>query len=180
MSLPASVLGTTHYLGFDDPSGYAVAGKRCFGALAAAGADVVWVPFTPSWDWELGYAPLVPSSLGGTPDTVVAHLPAEYYGRIRECYPEALVVGHTVWETERIRTPWLGLLEVPDVEERGQRAGVRLLGRQVPVREDDHAVERSGLERLQLLAVRDRRPAVGGGLAPERCGQPFHGRAVRG
>ncbi len=115
MSLPASVLGTTHYLGFDDPSGYAVAAKRCFGALAAAGADVVWVPFTPSWDWELGYAPLVPSSVGGSPDTVVAHLPAEYYGRVRECYPEALVVGHTVWETERIPSPWLGLLEVPDL-----------------------------------------------------------------
>ncbi len=108
-------LGTTHYLAFDDCSGYAVAARRCFRALAAAGAEVTWVPFVPSWDWGLGYAPVDGSSAGGLPDTVVAHLPAEYYARVRDRYPHAMLVAHTVWETERLPRPWLPLLEIPDL-----------------------------------------------------------------
>jgi hypothetical protein len=115
MSRVAAVFGVTHYLCFDDTSGYAVAARRCVAALAAAGVDVTAIPFVPTWDWGLGYAPLAPGSVGGMPDTVVAHLPAEYYEVVRRHYPSSLLVAHTVWETERLPRPWLPLLEVPDL-----------------------------------------------------------------
>ena len=111
----SSALGITHYLCFGDASGYAVAAKRCATALAAAGVDVTPVPFVPSGDWGLGYAPVVAQSVGGTPDTVVAHLPAEYYELVRRRYPTSRLIAHTVWETERLPRPWLPLLEVPDL-----------------------------------------------------------------
>lgn len=108
-------LGVTHYLGFDDTTGYAEAARRCFRALVARNADVTWVPFVLSPDWGLGYAPRDHSCLGGGPDTVVAHLPAEYYPEVRRRYPGSVLVGHTVWETERLPGPWLPLLEIPDL-----------------------------------------------------------------
>ena len=39
----------------------------------------------------------------------------EYYPRVRAQYPDAVLVGHTVWETDRLPQHWPDLLELPDL-----------------------------------------------------------------
>jgi glycosyltransferase involved in cell wall biosynthesis len=104
------------YLSLHEHSGYAEAARRCMAALRAAGADVRWVPFVPGPGWRLGYEPAPDGEpSGGDPDVVVAHLVPEYWPRVRRLYRRARLVGHTVWETDRLPAHWPALLDEADL-----------------------------------------------------------------
>ena len=151
----ASSLGECLYLSLFEASGYAVAARRCIRALVDAGVPTTWMPFVPSSDWGLGYAPAPAGSVtdaelqpllasGREPDSVVAHLVPEYYPQVRERYPDATLVGHTVWETDRLPPHWPGLLEVPDVLVvpcRWNADVIRAAGVRTPVVVVPHAAE---------------------------------------
>ena len=114
-----------HYLALHESSGYAVAARRCMLALAAEGVDVRWIPFVPGGALGLGYEPAATvdvddpelrSMLNGPEqcDAVVAHLVPEYWPHVRQTYGSTLLVGQTVWETDRLPGHWPPLLEVAD------------------------------------------------------------------
>jgi glycosyltransferase involved in cell wall biosynthesis len=105
-----------HYLSLDEVSGYAVSARRFMRALEDAGAEVRWVPFVPGPAWGLGYEPAARPGVGVAGcDAVVAHLVPEYWPLVRELYPHAPLVGHTVWETDRLPRHWPALLDVADL-----------------------------------------------------------------
>jgi glycosyltransferase involved in cell wall biosynthesis len=115
-----------HYLGLHEPSGYAVSARRTMRALLGAGADVRWIPFIPGSGWGLGYRPASPGEVADPAladllagpeqcDVVVAHLVPEYWPLVRALYPGTPLVGHTVWETDRLPTHWPALLEQADL-----------------------------------------------------------------
>ncbi|HEV3055556.1 MAG TPA: glycosyltransferase, partial [Solirubrobacteraceae bacterium] len=105
------------YLSLDEYSGYGVAADRCMAALEDSGLAVDWTPFVRGDDWGLGYEPL--PLLQATPQTpdrvVIAHLTAEYLPLVRARHPHAFVVGHTVWDTDRIPDHWISLLDHADL-----------------------------------------------------------------
>jgi len=108
------------YLSLDESSGYGVAADRCRAALEGSGIEIDWTPFVPGGGWGLGYEPppqLDPLDLpdDGRGQVVVAHLVPEYFPVIRERAPEAFIVGHTAWETDRIPRHWRTCLEAADV-----------------------------------------------------------------
>lgn len=114
-----------HYLSLHEPSGYAVAARRCMRALQGAGVDLRWIPFVPGGGWGLGYEPASPAEVGEPSlgdllagpvacDAVVAHLVPEYWPLVRARYPHVPLVGHTVWETDRLPAHWPPLLDVAD------------------------------------------------------------------
>jgi glycosyltransferase involved in cell wall biosynthesis len=133
-----------HYLALHEPSGYATTARRFVRALGTAGADVRWVPLVPGPDWGLGYRPATPGELADPAladllagpeecDVVVAHLVPEYWPRVRALYPGIPLVGHTVWETDRLPGHWKPLLDTADLivvptdwnREVMERSGVR-------------------------------------------------------
>jgi glycosyltransferase involved in cell wall biosynthesis len=111
MSIDA--LGRCNYVSLDEVSGYAVAGRRCRDALAAAGATVTWSPMRPGLGSDAPHGLAQPPT--GIYDTVVAHLVPEYFPAVRRWWPDGLHVGHTVWETDRLPRHWPALLEQPDL-----------------------------------------------------------------
>jgi glycosyltransferase involved in cell wall biosynthesis len=111
-----------HYLALHEPSGYAVAAQRCMRALRAAGVELRWIPYLPG---TLGYRPAEPGEvddpalqdlLAGPAecDAVVAHLVPEYWPSVRDRYAGTPLVGHTVWETDRLPATWPALLDVAE------------------------------------------------------------------
>jgi len=106
------------YLSLDESSGYGVAADRCIAALEDVGLQVDWTPFVPGNGWGYSYQPpeqLDPMEGVEPGQVVVAHLVPEFFPRVRERSPEAFVVGHTVWETDRIPKHWLTCLESTDL-----------------------------------------------------------------
>jgi hypothetical protein len=112
-----------HYLSLHEASGYAVAANRLMLALAERGVPLRWIPMAHQGG-GLWYEPLRVRSVGDTEldrllagparcDTAVAHLTPEYFPYVRAAYPRARIVGHTVWETDRLPRHWPELLEVP-------------------------------------------------------------------
>jgi glycosyltransferase involved in cell wall biosynthesis len=107
----AEAIGTCTYLSLDEVSGYAEAATRCWWALAQAGVPVTWTGLVRD-DADATYrleTPVVDA------DTVVAHVVPEYFPSVRSWFPNRLLVGHTVWETDRLPRHWPDLLEVPDL-----------------------------------------------------------------
>jgi glycosyltransferase involved in cell wall biosynthesis len=108
---------TWSYLSFDEYSGHGVAADRCMAALEDSGLELDWTPFVPGGGWGLRYEPVSPSResvLAGaqTPgQVVIAHLTAEYLPLLRAHCPDAFLVGHTVWDTERISDRWTSCLD---------------------------------------------------------------------
>jgi len=100
------------YLSLDEVSGYGVAGDRCMSALTRAGCEVRWTPFAPGPSWHLGYEPALP--LRHEP-VLIAHLVAEYLPRVRAHSPEAFLVAHTVWDTDRLPDHWVSCLDTADL-----------------------------------------------------------------
>jgi glycosyltransferase involved in cell wall biosynthesis len=111
-----------HYLALHEPSGYAVAAQRCMRALQAAGVAVRWIPYVPG---AAGYRPAEPGDVADPAlqdlldgpeecDVVVAHLVPEYWPSVRERYARTPLVGHTVWETDRLPAAWPALLATAD------------------------------------------------------------------
>jgi glycosyltransferase involved in cell wall biosynthesis len=142
-----------HYAALYEPSGYAVAALRCMRALSDAGVGVRWLPLVPGsgWGTGLGYRPAgvgevaepgLADLLAGPEecDAVVAHLVPEYWPLLRERSPHTPLVGHTVWETDRLPAHWRPLLDSADLivvptdwnREVTERAGVRAPVRVVP------------------------------------------------
>ncbi len=111
------------YLSTDDVSGYGIAADRCMAALQGAGVEVQWLPYVPDGDSELFYVPglsaaAAPPPAGGTRGrrpVVVAHLVPEYFPHVRRERPEALLVGHTVWETDRLPAHWAACMNAADL-----------------------------------------------------------------
>ena len=108
------------YLSLDETSGYGVAADRCRAALEGSGLGVDWTPFVPGGAWNLGYQPhpawdpLQPTTPGAE-QVIVAHLVPEYFPAVRERCPEAFLVGHTAWETDRIPDHWIEPLDSADL-----------------------------------------------------------------
>ena len=118
------------YAGLDEDSGYGVAARRLVRALRGAGHQVDWLPFRPGPGWGLGYEPA--EALRPAP-TLVAHLTPEYYPRFREVTGEALLVAHTVWETDRLPRHWPALLEQADRVVVPSRWNAEVFGAEVEV-----------------------------------------------
>jgi glycosyltransferase involved in cell wall biosynthesis len=107
------------YLSLDENSGYGVAAERCMAALEETGLAVEWTPFIPGTGWGMGYQPLpmfgeLDRAATSAP-VVVAHLLPEYFPPLRERHPDVFLVGHTVWETDRLPDHWIPCLEVADL-----------------------------------------------------------------
>jgi glycosyltransferase involved in cell wall biosynthesis len=102
------------YLSLDEDSGYGVAAERCLSALEDSGLRVEWAPFVPGGGWGLGYQP-VPGLREPRCPVVVVHLLPEYLPLIRERQPDAFLVAHTAWETDRIPEHWVGCLDAADL-----------------------------------------------------------------
>jgi glycosyltransferase involved in cell wall biosynthesis len=92
------------YIGLDGYYGYAVAAHRCVAALAGSGLDVQWRPTVDGVLPPPADAPVV-----------VAHLVPEFYERVREQHPDSFLVGHTVWETDRVPDHWYACFEQVDL-----------------------------------------------------------------
>ncbi len=107
------------YLALDEESGYGVAAARCMAALEDSGLALEWTPFVPGTRWGLGYEPLRPFSRPADVETsaqvVIAHLVPEYFPAIRRHNPNAFLVGHTVWDTDRIPEHWISCLDAADL-----------------------------------------------------------------
>ena len=102
------------YLSLDEESGYGVAAQRCITALEDAGTAVAWVPFTGGGGWGLGYEPAA-GAAAAYDGVVVGHLVAEFLPLVRARAPEAFLVAHTVWDTDRIPGHWVGCLNEADL-----------------------------------------------------------------
>ena len=104
------------YLSLDEDSGYGVAADRCMAALDESGLALDWTPFVPGRGWGLAYEPL--GSIGESDQSapvVIAHLLPEYFPLLRRRSPDAFLVGHTVWDTDRLPDHWIPCLDVTDV-----------------------------------------------------------------
>jgi Glycosyltransferase sugar-binding region containing DXD motif len=115
---PAGAALTQHswsYLSLDEDSGYGIAARRCMAGLAESGLELEWIPFVRGPRWQLGYEPAPGRELTGEPDVVVAHLVPEYFPMVRERTRGAFLVGHTVWDTDRIPAHWIPCLDEPDL-----------------------------------------------------------------
>ncbi|HUI04129.1 MAG TPA: glycosyltransferase [Acidimicrobiales bacterium] len=120
------------YLSFDEASGYGVAADRCRAALEASGVEVDWTPFVPGGGWGLGYQPppaFEPVAPRAPGQVVVAHLVAEYFPEVRRRCPDALLVGHTVWDTTRVPGHWERCLDAADLVVVPSRFSAEALGR---------------------------------------------------
>ena len=110
--------GEWRYLSLDETSGYGVAADRCRAALEGSGLAVDWTPFVPGGAWGLGYQPPAAFEIDDAPTTggvVVAHLVPEYFPAVRARCPDAILVGHTVWDTDRIPEHWIPCLDATDL-----------------------------------------------------------------
>lgn len=125
------------YFSYDEASGYTVAADRCRAALEQSGQPVDWTPFVRGSDNPYPYAPpalLYPFYEGadagplrpgdevrGDPDprerdqVVVAHMVPEFFPILRQHCGEALLVGHTAWETDLIPSHWVACLDSVDL-----------------------------------------------------------------
>jgi glycosyltransferase involved in cell wall biosynthesis len=112
------------YHSTDDVSGYGIAADRCMAALEGSGIAVDWLPYVPDSGTELFYraglsaaaAPPPPAgAAGGSAPVLVAHLVPEYFPYVRREHPEAFLVGHTVWETDRLPRHWASCMQQADL-----------------------------------------------------------------
>jgi len=111
------------YISTDDSSGYGVAADRCIGALQDAGVVLDWLPYIPGSRASTFYAPglsaaAAPPPAGGSrehPPVAVVHMVPEYFSYVRHERPEAFLVGHTVWETDRLPSHWIACMDAADL-----------------------------------------------------------------
>jgi Glycosyltransferase sugar-binding region containing DXD motif len=105
---------TWRYLSLDEDSGYGVAASRCVAALEQTGFGVAWTPFVPGPAWGYVHEPAPGVDLGDEP-VVIAHLVPEYLPMVRARRPDAFLVAHTVWDTNRIPDHWIDCLDAADL-----------------------------------------------------------------
>lgn len=118
----AGATRSVRYASEFDHSGYAVAATRCIDALITAGVDVTWEPLVnrPGGRVRTSVAPDAPRHLRARRrlarpgDHVVVHsVPMAWAQLRRELAPRHLV-GHTVWEGERLPQRWLTEMDCVD------------------------------------------------------------------
>lgn len=102
--------GRWSYLSLDEDSGYGIAGERCMSALEASGLEIDWTPMVRARE---GYRP--PESAPPGARVIVAHTVPEYFGRLRRSRPDAFLIGHTVWETDKLPGHWPAELDDVDL-----------------------------------------------------------------
>jgi glycosyltransferase involved in cell wall biosynthesis len=99
------------YLVLDEDSGYGVAADRMVDALEGSGQALQWVPLVRG-----AVRAFIPRHTASGPgEVLVAHTMPEYYRSVREQNPAAFLVGHAVWETDRLPGHWPGLLRDADM-----------------------------------------------------------------
>ncbi len=123
--MPENSSGSSlRYIGLADATGYAVAAAALVRALRQAGVNVVWEPMLPGGALGLGYAPAASTDAGPADlralrdderacDTVIIHFVPEYYPHFIErerARGARLIVGHVVWETDRLPAHWPALI----------------------------------------------------------------------
>lgn len=116
------------YIGLGDATGYGIAAAALARALRMIGVDVVWEPILPGRALGLGYDS-TPSADAGPEDlralrdderrcdNVIIHLVPEYYPRFsafERARDARRIIGHTVWETDRLPAHWPALLNQLD------------------------------------------------------------------
>jgi glycosyltransferase involved in cell wall biosynthesis len=111
---PSTSTTTWSYGSLDEQSGYGVAAQRCIAALEDAGLAVSWTPFVGGPGWGLGYEP-APGTGVDHEHVVIAHLVAEYVPLVRARSPDAFLIAHTVWDTDRIPDHWSDCLNEADL-----------------------------------------------------------------
>jgi len=151
----ADVAADWSYLSIDEETGYGTAARRCLAALQESGLGLDWVPFAWGDGWGLGYEPAV--ELRPHP-VVVAHLLPEYFPLLRKRVPESFLVGHTVWDTDRIPHHWVDCLEATDlvvVPSRFSADAIVRSGVTTPVEVVPHVAAESRVERPAWPGVPD-------------------------
>ncbi|HEX5585875.1 MAG TPA: hypothetical protein VFZ17_01070, partial [Acidimicrobiia bacterium] len=134
------------YVAEDDWTGYGNAADRLVRAVRAAGTSVAF----RGWSNTMGGAPaaLLPFSRDERPADeaapgapTVAHLVPEHYALVRSVVDGGPLVGHTVWETDRIPGHWPPLLNAVDrviVPSEWNRSVFQAGGVRVPIRVVPH------------------------------------------
>ncbi|MFG1417583.1 hypothetical protein V5F38_08585 [Xanthobacter sp. V0B-10] len=171
------------YIGLADTSGYAVAAAALVRALRDAGVSLAWEPMLPGGALGLGYAPS-PSRQAGPAEfwplradekaceTVIIHFVPEYYPHFLErerARGATRIIGHTVWETDRLPAHWPDLINRLDaviVPTEWNRDVFRASGVVIPILVAPH------LPRPAAVVVEEERAALRGRLPP------LHGRRV--
>ena len=96
------------YVSPDAYSGYGTAAARCLAALETSGLRVDWVPFEGSPDERRRPATQARVAVG--------HVVPERFPEVRALVgSEPFLVGHTVWDTDRIPGHWLRYLDEVDL-----------------------------------------------------------------
>jgi glycosyltransferase involved in cell wall biosynthesis len=118
--MPRRARAALRYVAEDAPSGYGDAADRLVRAVRVLGVATEYRGWS---DTTNGAEPaLVPYSRDPEPEwraapgaPTVAHLVPEYYALVRGVVPDGALVGHTVWETDRMPVHWLPLLDAIDL-----------------------------------------------------------------
>ncbi|HQT94591.1 MAG TPA: hypothetical protein PLB88_03575 [Thermoanaerobaculaceae bacterium] len=149
------------YVSHFGPEGQAVAAKRLMLALVARGVELTWTPMVVGDRWGLGVEPFAGCATGDRDldplcnraldyDTVIVHLRPAFYPKWAQVEPGKRLVGHTVWETDRVPRHWIPLLNtVSDVvvPSRWNREAFLKAGVQAPVHAIPHVAVSAGLRR---------------------------------
>ncbi|MGP8231292.1 MAG: hypothetical protein ACLQL2_01315 [Methylovirgula sp.] len=165
---------TLRYIGLGDATGYGIAAAALVRGLHAAGVDIVWEPMLPGPQLGLGYAP-APDREAGLPDLwplrddrracddVIIHFVPEYYPHFiarERALGARRILGHTVWETDRLPAHWPELINRLDgmiVPTEWNREIFRKSGVSVPILVAPHLPQfddapASEAERARLMA----------------------------
>jgi glycosyltransferase involved in cell wall biosynthesis len=106
-------------------SGYAVSAKRYIVGLTNLGLPLTWTPMVAGARWGLRFEPFTGRTTGDKEldpfcnreidyDTVIIHLPPEFFPLWVRHEPNKRIIGYTVWETDRLPRPWPVLLNSVD------------------------------------------------------------------
>ncbi|MFA0812839.1 glycosyltransferase [Microbulbifer epialgicus] len=113
------------FISLHEKSGYGVAGYRYLQGLINSGIPVTWTPMVKGDEWGMEYQPFRNSDPGITffstvcnieieYDLVIVHTVPEYFPEWKRIEGDKIVVGCTVWETDKLPLQWLDLLNSVD------------------------------------------------------------------
>ncbi|QIL82166.1 glycosyltransferase family 4 protein [Diaphorobacter sp. HDW4A] len=120
------------YIGFTDHTGYAQAASALVSAMASSGMQVIWEPARQ-------VTCIAPYNTEQVPDATIVHTMPEYfpdYVKREHAAGAHRVVGHTVWETDRLPPHWPTLINLMDaviVPTEWNRDVFRQGGVQIPI-----------------------------------------------
>ncbi len=109
------------YISFLGPSGYGNAARNYLLGLHAADFPVTWTPLRPGFRRFPHHRPCGGRSVGDPAldplcnrpleyDTVLLHVPPEYFPNSFRAEPGKRMIGYCVWETDRLPVHWPPLL----------------------------------------------------------------------